>query len=127
MKRICQTIPAMQEWERRNVFEPAQIEQGAALEESHKVAQSIQRAPIIFTPITDEESVAIKHLGEPTYPVASFHKRFARDIQGATELSDKQRILIWSMVWRYRRQINNASLVAVSKMNLAELQKTINA
>lgn len=40
-----------------------------------------------------------------TYPPATAHKRFARDMAHATEITYGQSLLLAKMVYRYRRQL----------------------
>ena len=51
------------------------------------------------------------------YLPASFNKRFGRDMAALAEkeeysLTDRQRWLIWRMVYRYRKQIASVTLLA---------------
>lgn len=66
--------------------------------------------PKVYTPVTEIEKRAIKAIctTRVRYPPATATKRFARDIQGATELTDAQRRYLWKIVYRFRRQIPNA-------------------
>ena len=65
------------------------------------------------------ERRAMKALGpgRVTYLPASFNKRFARSMEQLAEqetytLTDRQRWLLWRMVFRYRRQIGDRELLA---------------
>lgn len=66
-----------------------------------------------WSPATDLERRAIEALrpGRVVYVPGTAHKRFARDVQGVTRLTNAQRELIWRMVHRYRRQVRDAELV----------------
>lgn len=61
--------------------------------------------PVERRPVTPDESEAIKCLQTVRYTPASFDKRFARDIEGATEITEKQAGQVWRIFKRYRRQI----------------------
>lgn len=75
------------------------------------------RMPVERTPITPIEARALALLS-PTrvsYPVGSPQKRFARDLQGATALSEKQRAFLWRTAWSYRRQYRDAEVLAAAE------------
>jgi len=67
----------------------------------------------IRSPVTDLDRRAIEAIspGKITYMPGIATKRFARDIQNATELTDAQRIFLWDVVWKFRRQIPDKMLV----------------
>lgn len=75
--------------------------------------------PVPRTPATPHELRAIAAIGPLRYPVAGFAKRFARDMQGATDLTDRQRATLWRQVYRYRRQIGAKDLVATAERIIA--------
>lgn len=56
------------------------------------------------------EKRAICHLCAVTFPIGSGHKRFARNLS-VERITDKQSAYLWSLVWRYRRQVPSADLV----------------
>lgn len=56
--------------------------------------------------------------GNVTYIPGIGTKRFACQIQGAMELTAKQRIYLWAIVWKFRRQISDKQLVAIAECNL---------
>lgn len=56
-------------------------------------------------PISDDHRAKLLSLAGVTCLPGSFDKRFIRNLQGATELTEKQAALIDKMVHRYRRQI----------------------
>jgi hypothetical protein len=67
----------------------------------------------------DLESAAMRAIGpgNVTYLPGSFDKRFGRNMAALAEaeeyaLSERQRWLLWRMVWRYRRQIGSQLLIA---------------
>lgn len=66
------------------------------------------------TPITPLEARALALLSpvNVSYPVGSPQKRFARDMQGATAMSEKQRAFLWRTAWSYRRQYVDAAVLA---------------
>ena len=73
--------------------------------------------------MTDLEIRAAIRLGKCRFPRGLWEKRFARDLYRlATEdsgrgLSAKQRIWLWRLVWKYRRQIRgkDAAIVEVAR------------
>lgn len=71
--------------------------------------RAIERTPI--TPI-EARALALLSPTRVSYPVGSPQKRFARDLQGATALSDKQRAFLWRTAWSYRRQYRDAAVLA---------------
>jgi hypothetical protein len=89
-----------------------------------KVAKSRTKAPVVKTPCTPDELRAIKAIGSVTYCPGIGTKRFARDIQGATELTDAQRLYLWQVCWRYRRQIADKTLVKMATECVAEMEKS---
>jgi hypothetical protein len=71
----------------------------------------------VYTPVTELEVKAIAAISADrvTYLPATGPKRFARQIQGATQLTDAQRGYVWAIAWKFRRQIKDAALVAEAK------------
>ena len=79
----------------------------------------------MFRPMTDLERRAARAMspGRITYPVASPPKRFARSIaaqaeggmSGEPRITDKQAALLWAIVWRFRRQVNDRELLAFAQ------------
>jgi hypothetical protein len=68
-------------------------------------------------PMTACELEAVKCLQQVTYPVASWDKRFARSMSGATTITDKESPQVWRLLKRYRRQIsspNKANLLVMA-------------
>lgn len=63
------------------------------------------KAEKVYTPVSDMEQRALWALSRVRFPPATGSKRFAREMQGATELTDRQRWFIWRIVWHFRRQI----------------------
>lgn len=63
-------------------------------------------------PLTDIEREGIKCLHGVGMPVASWDKRFRRDVlfqsEGTGQISDKAVAQLWRMVIRYRRQWSHA-------------------
>lgn len=59
------------------------------------------------------------------YPIASFPKRFARQIQAqlvAGLITDAQCRIVWRQVWRFRRQISASHLVREAQRHGAHEQ-----
>ena len=74
------------------------------------------------TPCTPLELEAIRAISPArvTYPVGSFHKRFARNMQFHTELTKAQRSCVWTTLYRYRRQVADKRLMKMAE----EIMKT---
>ena len=60
-----------------------------------------------LTPLTEDEAIAVECLAQVTYPVASWDKRFNRNLNRES-LSDKERAQVWRLFIKYRRQISHA-------------------
>jgi hypothetical protein len=73
------------------------------------------------SPATPDDLRAIAAIspGRVTYVPGIPTKRFARQIQGAKELTESQRFYVWQIVWRFRRQIADRELVARAKAILS--------
>ena len=81
-------------------------------------APAPKRGKPVWRPQTPIERRARDALANVTFPVASSHKRFARNLMGPSDaagghpaITDKQAAYLWHLVWRYRRQIPSADLV----------------
>ena len=61
--------------------------------------------PTPRTPCTDDEKTAVEALARVSYPVASWDKRFSRQLSPAG-LTEKERPQVWRLFVKYRRQIN---------------------
>lgn len=102
-------MPAMREWWEANRPKPDP-------EIARRRAAEIRRdSHPVYTPATPEELEAIKAIGGVTFCPGIPTKRFARQIQGSTELTDAQRKYLWGIVWRFRRQIADKGLVERGK------------
>lgn len=64
---------------------------------------------LVYTDVTALDRAAIAAIvpGAVTYPRGSPQKRFARDVQAAKQLTEKQRGFLWRIAWTYRRQITD--------------------
>ena len=62
-------------------------------------------APLPRTDLTTIEVKMLRALAGCTFTPGSFDKRFVRDIQGQTALTEKQRDLLHKTFYRYRRQM----------------------
>jgi hypothetical protein len=93
----------MRDWHRQHIQRAAD----EALADRRRQHQDRRRAPKVKTPASPDELAAIAAIspGNVTYVPATGAKRFARQIQGATELTDSQRIYLWGIVWHFRQQI----------------------
>jgi hypothetical protein len=103
-------IPAMRDWYEQHIAEPRRMERRISLQ-----AEPSLKVPPMRTPATADDLLAIKAIGGVTYCPGIGTKRFARDIQGATELTAAQRLYLWQVVWRYRRQIHDQRLVSLAE------------
>jgi hypothetical protein len=94
----------MREWFEREVDGPARQK---AVEKGKR-----EPLPIQFTPATADELAAIAAIepGKVTYIPGIATKRFARQIQGASVLTEAQRVYLWGVVWHFRRQIVDRDL-----------------
>ncbi len=118
--RSINVMPAMREWYERHIAEPRRHEQ----ENRAAAARVTAKAPKVRTPATADELAAIAAIapGCVTYLPGIGTKRFARQIQGVTELTDGQRKYLWQVVWRFRRQIADPRLVRIAKAKCAEVR-----
>lgn len=112
MKFPKNVLPCMSEWVERNA--PPPPPQKAKPE----------KKPVVRTPATELEKRAIAAIspGRVTYCPGIGTKRFSRDMQGRSELTDRQRLYIWKTVWGFRRQIGDAELVAEASRIVRENQ-----
>jgi hypothetical protein len=53
---------------------------------------------------TADEAAAIECLGQVTFPIASWDKRFARSLSASVGLTDREAPQLWRLLIRYRRQ-----------------------
>ena len=61
-------------------------------------------------PMTDDEKLAAEYLNRCTFQVASFNKRFARDMASVARsnelmITERQSRTLWKLFFMYRRQI----------------------
>ena len=103
-------LPSMRAWADQHLPQPT----------PRVATPKAKREPLIFTPATEFDKELIAAIGKVTYPPATFHKRFARDIQGAEQLTEAQRQQCWRMVVRFRRQIPSVKLVEKCRGMLAK-------
>lgn len=87
-----------------------------------------RREPVPRFALTETDRLLIGHLRRCSFPIASFAKRFARNMGHLVDafegrISAKERACVCSLVWRFRRQIDTA-IVAKAGIYLAELQAT---
>lgn len=61
--------------------------------------------PLPRTDLAPIEVKMLRALAACTFLPGSFDKRFVRDIQGQTALTEKQRALLHKTFYRYRRQM----------------------
>ena len=85
-----------------------------------------RREPPPRSPLDDTDRLLIKHLRRCSFVPASYDKRFARSMghiadQVAGQLTARQRSCLSALVFRYRRQIDNA-VVAKAALRLAAEQ-----
>lgn len=85
-----------------------------------------KRPPVPRFPLTETDRLLIGHLRRCSFPMASFAKRFARNMGSIMDgndgrISAKEKACVCSLVWRFRRQIP-AAIVAKAGIYLAELQ-----
>lgn len=85
-----------------------------------------KREPSPPTPLDDTDRLLIQNLRRCSFQVASFDKRFARNMghtadRTAGTLTDRQRSCLNALVYRYRRQIP-APIVAKAALRLAAEQ-----
>lgn len=104
-------LPSMRAWYEQHIAQPKRD----ADQRKAEAAKARRKAPVVRTPVTEQEASALGYLAGVVYPVGSFDKRFARDLHNATALTDAQRACMWGMVWRYRRQIPDKLLVDTAR------------
>lgn len=112
MKAAPNILPCMREWFDRHVGQAAIMRPERR---APKHAPPAKPEPVVRTPCTDDDLQAIKAIAPLRYPVGARVKQFARNLQGAQMLSERQRIYLWSTVYRYRRQIHDSRLVATAR------------
>lgn len=107
--KTLNVMPAMREW-----WAAQNVEQANRDQERRKQIASL---PKTKTPCSADELAAIAAIspGRVTYIPGIPTKRFARQIQGATELTERQRIYLWGIVWKFRRQIGDQKLVRMAQ------------
>lgn len=91
------------------------------------VIEKPETSPKEKFPITPYEIMAIAALDRCTYLPGSFEKRFARDMaalhkQADPQITARQRAWLWKQVYRYRRQIKDAALIAFAQEMIAEVE-----
>ena len=104
-------MSAWKEWEARKLEE-----------RRAKRAQTIKELPPIHErfPMTEQEKDAALALSKCTFLPGSFEKRFARDMASIVngempQITPKQKIYLWRLTYKFRRQINNDALVKLAK------------
>lgn len=65
-----------------------------------------------MTPLQLSRLTALKSI---SFPPATRQKRFAHSISTATELTEKQDLYVAHIIYRYRRQISDKSIVPECK------------
>lgn len=65
----------------------------------------------VYTPVSSLEQRALMALGRVSFPPATVSKRFAREMQLAKELTEKQRKFLWRIVYHFRRQVHDADVL----------------
>jgi hypothetical protein len=96
-------------------------------------AKAGAKAGVVYRPMTDEERRAAAALdpGRVTYLPGSFAKRFQRNLAliasqaGECRITDKQAFLLWSNVWKYRRQVRDKTLVALATRQAAAAEAAV--
>lgn len=78
-----------------------------------------------YTKMTDLEKYAAKYLAACTFRMASFDKRFAKDMESRitdpeAKITERQRYFLWYHINRYRRQLADQRLVSHAQRFLAE-------
>jgi hypothetical protein len=73
----------------------------------------------VFRPMIGVEIRAALALGACSFTPGCFDKRFSRGLAGEActtkKITDKQAVLLWELVHRYRRQISDAELLDIAK------------
>lgn len=69
-----------------------------------------EKAEKQYRPMTSDEKEAALLLGQCTFPVASYNKRFAADMWSlargeAGEITERQSRTLWKLFYMYRRQV----------------------
>lgn len=69
-------------------------------------AEKSTKLPIVYRCITDKETKALVMLNGCTFYPGSDTKRFVRQMQGVTKISEKQAGFLHNIFYRYRRQLH---------------------
>lgn len=109
-RTLANILPCMRDWAAKHQPKP---DPEPTLNQQGKPVKS----PLVYTPASalDKRAIAAIAPGRVTYIPGIATKRFARQIQGAEQLTDAQRLYVWGIVWKFRRQIKDAALVAEAK------------
>lgn len=83
-----------------------------------------------YRPMTDNEKRAAYFLGQCTFPVASYNKRFAWDMWSLArgeggEITERQSRNLWKLFYMFRRQIVGKKAPTVEVRLLMEHAKPI--
>lgn len=70
--------------------------------------------------MTDDEKQAAILLGGCTFPVASYNKRFARDMHSIAQsaapvITERQSATLWKLIYMHRRQIKDGRILKLAK------------
>lgn len=80
------------------------------------------KPPVQRRLMTPDEMQAVDRMGVVTYPVASWDKRFMRNLSGGEMISDKESAQLWRLFIKYRRQFSfpdKARLMAFAQVHAA--------
>lgn len=92
----------MSQWDDWYTEKMAQIKR---VEDEQRKKRKHLKMPPARRPITDIERKKIEHLNRCTFLPGSWDKRFARGLDGAEEITERQAVCLDKMVHRYRKQI----------------------
>jgi hypothetical protein len=88
---------------------------GRLVQDGKTVAAMKTKPEIYRRDCSPEDLRAIKAIVGITFVPGIPTKRFAAQIQGETQLTEKQRIYLWSIIWTFRRQIADKDLVEIAE------------
>lgn len=101
---------------------PTPVHATDAIEARHDAepAPRQSRQPVVWRPMTDRERRAARAFNHVTFLPGTSVKRIARTLLAQAEqdeprITDKQAAVMWKIVWKFRRQINDKDVLNVAR------------
>jgi hypothetical protein len=104
MMKMVKVLPCMVDWWEQHKPQP------------EAARPFVPRKERVYLPITDEERRAIDSLAGCRFGSMSSVPKYVAGLKKANRVSEGGRHLLWRWVWRYRRQINDKSLVKLAEI-----------